>query len=142
MFYLRRMAETLLLSIICSLPEYLVLLGFLPEHSMSIGRLQMLFFCLFILITILIQNAVHQYDNRRKYYILLSIFSYIPYTLLTVILYFLLPQNIYQLFFMPMVFLDWMGVNGIMSVILMNLIMYLSIPLSPWLKQILKNRNI
>lgn len=142
MFYLRRITETIILSIICSFPAYLEIFGLMPNHSIAVGRLQMLLFCIFIFIIYLFQNAIFRYDHRWKYYTLLSIFSYIPFTLITIILYFILPLKIYQLIFMPMIFLDWIGFEGIMSVVAMNIIIYLSIPLAPWLNRILKNRNI
>ena len=138
MFYLRRFAESMIISIVCSVPAYLRLIGEMSDHTLEEGRLQLVFFCIFLVVNFLIQNAVYRYDRRWKYYIALSVLGYLPYTLLNIACYFILPINIYNLFFMPMVFFEWMGASYLVSVIIANVTLYLLALVTPTLRHLLK----
>ena len=140
MFYWRRFLESIIISIICSLPAYLQIFGEVSYHSLEQGKLQLIFFFVFLILNYLIQNNVYKFDKRPKYYIPLSFLGYLPYVVLSIVFFFILPIDIYNLFFMPMVFFEWLGASYIVSIILASLSLFLLALITPYIRRALKNR--
>lgn len=140
MFCLRRFFDSIIISIVCSLPAYMQMVGSMSYHSLEQGKLQLIFFFVFIILNYLKQIKIYKYDKRPRYYIPTSFICGLPYVLLSIVCFFLLPIDIYNLIFMPMVFFEWLGASYIMSIILAGLSLYLLALITPYIRRALKNR--
>lgn len=103
-------------------------------------KLQLIFFCFFIFRFILLQKKVYFFDKRKLYYRTVSLVGMIPYTVLSLVCYFAVPAKIYSLVFLPTLFLQVTGPEGIASILIVNLVMYALVFIYPFMRRALKGR--
>ena len=140
LLYLRRCAEIFITSIICSIPSFMAAFGIIPWQSEAYIKLQLIFFCIFILGIILLQKKVYIFDKRRMYYLTISLVGMIPYTVLSLVCYFAVPAKFYSFVFLPDLFLKLLGFPKIASVLVINLAMYIIVFIYPFMRHALKGR--
>lgn len=140
LLYFVRCAEMFITSIVCSIPGFLALFGVVARGSDTYTKMQLVFFCIYVLGIYISQRKVYMYDKRRMYYLTISLVGLLPYTLLSIICCLIAPVRYYSLVFLPDLFFGLLGAPKTVSVLLANLGIYIIVLTYPYLRHLLRGR--
>ena len=130
----------LITSIICSIPGYMVLFGMVERGSGTYIKMQLLFFCAFLLGVFISQSRVYVFDKRKEYYLTISLVGLLPYTVLCILCHLFLPAGYFELLFLPDLFLVLLGATRIGSILSVNLAIYVIVLIYPYVRRSLRGR--